>query len=427
MPRRERTPGPDKSLIFGSRIRAREEAELPNAMNIREFMTSKARCAELESNTLPDFSAMTLVKLRKMVKERGIDVLGSKISPTQKEDFVDALERCSRIMHPNYAKTQFGRTLRELRARPALMSQSKFQHNSSRTSFLDLPGEVRNIIYELALFESPEGEYAEAGKWTLSTKDARDDRFPPVHSRAYEDRLALEELQQDRTLSVLKTLGAMNKQMRQEVQSFFFSKLHVTLDMDGDTIAIVEWYLQATTYFLQKIGPVGRHALAGLTVPPKRAYIDYKQHKVFLNILRLRGQCKNLQVLDLCLPLDTIIGPQDRAALEDFFLRGQALDCPSINDLVGTLRSIPRLRSVRFHMVPNDPAGKDVLRERDVGHRVKDDFLRFACTGARQERILREIHNRPQGLKGVTVELIGAKDLFMHYEAWKAWTPGSQG
>jgi RNA-binding protein YhbY len=54
---------------------------------------------------------------------------------------------------------------------------------------------------------------------------------------------------------------------------------------------------------------------------------------------------------------------------------------------------------------------------------MKDSFLRFACTGAR-DRLIREINSRLQDLEGVKVEVIGGVDQVMDYQAWLGWTAG---
>jgi hypothetical protein len=92
-----------------------------------------------------------------------------------------------------------------------------------------------------------------------------------------------------------------------------------------------------------------------------------------LAVIQALRECKYLQVLDLCLLIDVIIGVQDRTAIEDFFLRGQPFDSPSMNDLVATLHSFPRLQSMRLHMAPDHP--EDKTRNITVGHRVTKDFL----------------------------------------------------
>jgi hypothetical protein len=128
---------------------------------------------------------------------------------------------------------------------------------------------------------------------------------------------------------VLKTLGAMNKQIRQEVQTFFWANIKVTLDMDE-----FEAYCVTVQMFFDKIGADGRGALAGLSVPLKQCFYSWQQHHVSLDVLRLLRECKNLQVLNLCLTIDIIVGTEDRNALEDFFSLDLLFDSPSINDLV---------------------------------------------------------------------------------------------
>jgi hypothetical protein len=292
-------------------------------MNLEGFIASKARRAELESETMPDLPSMTLAKLQKTAKERMINIRGPKQANVQ------ALERQLHTMRSDYSKFSFQVAYGALRARPTAMFQSKVQHDPSRPSFLDLPGEIRNMIYAFASFESPQGDYAEAGNWALSTTKTLDGRFPPVRSQAYKAKSALGELRQDRTLAVLKTLGAMNKQIRQEVQTFFWANIKVTLDMDE-----FEAYCVTVQMFFDKIGADGRGALAGLSVPPKQCFYSWRQHHVSLDVLRLLRECKNLQFLNLCLTIDIIVGTEDRNALEDFFSLDLLFDSPSINDLV---------------------------------------------------------------------------------------------
>jgi hypothetical protein len=55
---------------------------------------------------------------------------------------------------------------------------------------------------------------------------------------------------------------------------------------------------------------------------------------------------------------------------------------------------------------------------------MKDSFIGFACTGAREERLYRKINSRLQDLEGVKIEVIGGFDQVMDYEAWQGWTAG---
>jgi hypothetical protein len=126
-------------------------------MNLLGFITSKARRAEDESETMPDFAFTSLVKLQKKAKERMIDIRGPKLVIAQ------ALERQLRTFRSGNAKWLFSQAYWALCARPRDMFQSKVQHDPSRPSFLDLPGDIRNMIYDLAFFEAPQGNHAEAG------------------------------------------------------------------------------------------------------------------------------------------------------------------------------------------------------------------------------------------------------------------------
>jgi hypothetical protein len=87
------------------------------------------------------------------------------------------------------------------------MFSSTYKEDTSRKTFLDLPGEIRNAIYEYAMFD-PNVKY-----WRPKILGGRRKlRTDFSYARQYEGKLAR---------ATLSLLGAMNKLIRQEARTLF--------------------------------------------------------------------------------------------------------------------------------------------------------------------------------------------------------------
>ncbi|KAI4713536.1 hypothetical protein J4E89_000982 [Alternaria sp. Ai002NY15] len=371
----------------------RQAARPKPDMSYSNYIASKTRLARLEADDMQNYAAMSYAELREEMKSLGMFQGGKK------QRMVTVLERQFREMrmeHTSQAK-------RRLREHPEMMLASEFKRDPSVISFTDLPGEVRNMIYDLALFEPPSGDFAQAGNWEMT---ANSDHIFLSRSRTYSLELDLAELRCDRTISALHVVGALDKQIRKEVQTFFWAQIHITIVLENYD---PQDYCSVVHRFLEKIGPLGRSALAGLTVQGVYEVYQQPQHQEYQTMIASLRECRNLRTLNMCLPMHMVMGPQDRKAMEQFFLHGQPLVSPSVDALVGALHSIPQLRCVRLCAESNEDL------EYYLG---RDDFTIFALTGAREGRLVQEVRRHLQARTDVEYEVVGNIDQVESYDEW---------
>ncbi|KAI4635113.1 uncharacterized protein J4E87_000062 [Alternaria ethzedia] len=274
----------------------RQAAKPKPDMSYSDYIASGTRLARLEADDMPNYAAMSYAELREEMKSRGMFKGGKK------QRMISVLEDQFRYMRTEHRKNPFRQAEIDLRERPEMMLTSDFKSDPSRISFMDLPGEIRNMIYDLALFEPAESDFEQAGDWQIN---AVGDTFFLPRSEAYWSELDLTTLRGDRTLSVLHVLGALDKQIRKEVQTFFWAHVHVTITVKYSGQA----YYYVVRRFLEKIGPLGRTALAGLTVHRRRKDYSQAQHQDFQALMVLLRDCKTLRTLDLSLPIHMVMGP----------------------------------------------------------------------------------------------------------------------
>lgn len=366
-------------------------------MDYSDYIASETRLVQLEANDMKDFAAMIYADLRKEMKSCGMSQGGKK------QDMINVLGYQFREMRMEHMRRPFRQAKTHLRERPGAMLTREFIRDPSRISFTDLPGEIRNMIYDLTLFESPEGDFEQLRKWEITTDG---DCFFLVRSGAYHLAVDLAELRSDRTLSVLHVIGALDKQIRKEIQTFFWAQIHATVTAE---YYVGRAYCFIVRRFLEKIGPLGRSALAGLTVHRMYTSLPQAQNQEYQTMITLLLECKNLGTLDMWLPMHIVIGMPDGEAMEKFFLNAQPLVSPGIDALAGALHSIPQLRVMRLYT-----ENRYDLR-RYLGH---DDFAIFALTGAREWRLAEEVRRRLQARKDVEFKVVGTMDQMESYEEW---------
>ena len=377
-------------------------------MGYRCYIASPARLASLKANNMPDFASMKYVILRKEMKLRGMFDYGKKLH------MIARLEGHFRWMRAEHERGSATYQVRRLRERAKLMLTSKFKAESSRVSFTDLPGEMRNMIYDLALFDpfsgkssevemEDSGDYAEAGNWVI-----------PVSIVFFFSGDPVAHLPELRTLSVLNVIAALNKQLRQEVHTFFWSRIKVDLrpSVQPSCCSLV-------IQFLKKIGPHGRSALAGLSAYPVSARSPDHHHLNYQAMVTFLRECKNLQTFGLYLPIHMMMGPPDRMGMENFFLHGHPLSSPSMDHLVGVLHSLPQLRSARLQMDSSMVEGIHALSN----HQRYPGFLRFAFSGVREGRLVQEFRTRLRARQDVEFQIMAPVDQVELYEEWLSQFP----
>ncbi|KAI2480146.1 hypothetical protein Ptr902_08327 [Pyrenophora tritici-repentis] len=162
-------------------------------------------------------------------------------------------------------------------------------------------------------------------------------------------------------------------------------------------------------YFLNGIGPHGRTSLHSLTIfPPYPVrHPGNGANAQAEKCLELLAECKKLAFLSLSIPLWEIFNNSDsnRIALAAFLVCGEPLQVGLIDELVGTLHGMPKLKYASVWVV-NVP--------RSIGHHLwwqlkgADDFYTFGFTGARADRFIFEISNLLKARKSVEFETMVA-------------------
>ena len=410
----------DRSLYNSLRMTAHYQNALEMRTKVEKFVATKSGREELEQASPPDYDSMNRAQLRIRLTLRGEKLVG----PNERRNYASQLRKLWVSWKGTYEemktaerKERFQRERKALYARSGAMSAGTFKAEPGRKSFLDLPGEIRNMVYDLALFGSSEDEYASAGDWTITYNGKR---FHPPRSPAYLEGASLGELKYDRTVSTVMMLAALDKQIRQEARTYFWSRIGVTLDSMLDPFGYRKRYLQLLEIFLQKLGAEGRGAISKLNMVGTTLKFEYGKYQRLGRVLQSLRNCTNLRVLALCLTVDTLFGPADQIALKKYLLHGEAFDSPSLNNFVGVLRFLPRLRSLKLHMAPDRP--RDIVAQREK----EDDFLYYAFTGSREKRLLQKISDKLASLQGVRLEFIGGREHIDNYEEWLSWRPGRE-
>jgi hypothetical protein len=199
---------------------SRQTATKKPEMSYDHYIRSSRRLGRIEANDMSDFPSMKSTELQKEMKLCKMPSTGTKLH------MIARLEEQFGRMREEYERREKERRLlsiedRRLREHPELMLTSELKEESSGISFMDLPGEIRNLIYDLALFASrskpsSRGEaedaenYAEAGSWTIA---ANLDHFFPAHAEKYWTENNFAKLGIYRTLTALNVIAAFNKQV----------------------------------------------------------------------------------------------------------------------------------------------------------------------------------------------------------------------
>jgi hypothetical protein len=301
-----------------------------------------------------------------------------------------------------------------LRTRQKRMFASTYKVDTSRKTFLDLPGEIRNSVYEYALFG------VDTHCWRLCILGRRR-KIRTIHQLSGAWRYG-EEL----VLVTLGLLGAMNKLIRREIQTLFWAKLDFVL-YKADTLQHDALYT-----FLDMLGPNSRAHLSDLRLraelrDPDPSPTGYTSLQKLLPVLRT---CRNLRHLELGLYASNIFR-NDFDALKNYFFRWQPLVSPGLETLVSTIEFLPHLRSIKLHF----NSCSDLYH--DLDH-YTEHFFQFAFSGMREKALRSDIeerlqaisdrtkkHNRNRKLNGKTRVSISyrkleteAGDEIMHFRNW---------
>jgi hypothetical protein len=233
-------------------------------------------------------------------------------------------------------------------------------------------------------------------------------------------------------------LSAVNKQIRNESQSFFWSTQKV------EFISTTMRQHIALGHFLTNIGPVARASIKelnhGSIARPNYHSIRPEGCIAFQNLLASLALCTNLRKLrfDVYIPNIFI---NDRDVMVSHFLAHEPLRISTLETLANTLVSLPRLGVVHL-AVCNTKVTTEGLPW--VAWVERNAFLNFAFSGLRAKTLQMAVYDRLKGsfqdaeanrpkLSGagggkavIWIEDFEYKSInrgsdIMEYEEWKNW------
>ncbi|KAF9698958.1 hypothetical protein EKO04_002730 [Ascochyta lentis] len=269
---------------------------------------------------------------------------------------------------------------------------STYTADPSRKSFMDLPAEVRNMIYGFSMFSSKVSPV-----WKLSNCSRRNGRLE--HALYFGSENSSRRFHVALSTSTLGLLSAMSTQIRHETRSYFWAKLKFRLSPDCDIVQ-----------FLETIGPDGRASIPELDKYPGN--LGSTKHgpegaASFQGLLQKLKTCVGLQSIILELNISNIFY-QDVEALRDFLIGGKKLLSPGLENLATILTSLPRLKYV-FLKVESCVQRGGGCHLCGPWHQEHDKFLRFAFSGKRQGLLWKEVEKRLQA-RHTQVEQLGSWD-----------------
>jgi hypothetical protein len=193
-------------------------------MDFTQFIAFSSRCYEVEAEELPDFTALTSVKLRQKMDLRKI----SRQGMTAKAQYVEALTN-------HLLGLRHELQVRDPQWRGRLMLESSVKAEPDRIYFLELPGEIRNMIYELASFGDSQDK--KTREWSFISRSGSFVCIcsDPSNTQDQDNTPPSESAPRAGTTSTLCILAAMNKQIHLEVQTYFFANIRSTKTITSDS------------------------------------------------------------------------------------------------------------------------------------------------------------------------------------------------
>ena len=357
---------------------------------------------KLESGKLINYNSMTDDELKKEMRERGIRPHGR----VKKADLVNALTASDRTTRKNY---QHWKSLIELPSNPSpyelvkrsprfkalmkdrrdLMFASAYREDPDRLTFLDLPGELRNSIYEYVLFGQDLGSHGQ----TFVINDATGKLWL---SRG---KSAQVKYQDEMSICTLIMFGAMNNQIRSEVRALFWAKCSFSLRIEDAPQHV------ALLHFLTNIGPGSRMSiphLKSMTINSRNTSnaVDSSQagYNSFQGLLQALATCVSLRSLNLVLAVSNVFRG-DVGPLKDYFLSGRAMNSTGLELLASTLSMLPKLSDVSLDIIPLRPNSyishpSFIPTRYNALDDASEHFLDFAFSGQREVRLWMEIKER---------------------------------
>ncbi|KAF2006264.1 hypothetical protein P154DRAFT_529942 [Amniculicola lignicola CBS 123094] len=248
-----------------------------------------------------------------------------------------------------------------------MLSDRSYRTDAGRKSFLGLLGELRNEIYELALFAGQDRLWKEDSHTLLYVLGCRKFRF--------DDGLWREPYRY------------MNTQVRAEARGLFWGSLNFELQSPNDDHGHPNFeYFAIMRRFLELIGLKGRRSITSMHGPSfERVDVSEMGRITFGQTLQYIGACSRLT--SLIIKIDLIfVFRDDVQALKEFLLHGKELHSEYLAAFSMSLKLIDTLRNAELKGDPEIPV-KLADHENEEG----DPFLFFAFSGIRASKLWDEI------------------------------------
>lgn len=372
------------------------------------------RCSQLEPGTaLQDYDVLADDELKALMKQRGVELRGRyrrrhRIRDLKEGDHDDAYkyrewklttlfdfhlrekhyleleeyfchestladDLCGNMGHVSSLQNRRERIKAVLNWRQPLMFGSTFKEDPNQKPFIELPGELRNMIYQFTLFD---GE--QSPRWSIYI-DGLDDQFSPhdMHTGCYTMPF---------TISILKVLGTLSKEIRTEVRSLFWAAVQV------ERIHVEVPRSKALPQFIKYISP------GAATVS------------------------RNLKMLDLEFAASNLFH-EDLNELRAHFVRGAQFLSPSLDHFANSIAAMPSL--TRLNMFIHGASWEGTTPPEDE----LIMFRHFIFSGGREKMLWMKIKERLQAndgpAAGSTVVRYGKTIVHINYDSDKAQWPGS--
>ena len=276
-----------------------------------------------------------------------------------------------------------------------MWASTSYQYDSSRLSFLDLPRELRDMVYKEAVFCDPEG-IRDTDIWTAHYNPGFQDGGITWSARS-------DDVRKKRTRSTTGMLGAMNKKIRHEVYETLVE--HRRQKIVGLMIgreSNEHWranlsYSRTWYQALELLAPVGRRNLRYMFIR-HRDHLDLSLggNVSVRSLGRHLAECQNLTIIHIELYIGSIFAGS-RRDIEAYF-RGEGLSGAALDAFGGILKSLPNLEKAQI-----EPA--KIRTNSALGYSIdvaacshEDPYLTYAFTGIRAVMIWIEFQRYMEGL-----------------------------
>jgi hypothetical protein len=316
-----------------------------------------------------DYTAKTVKQLRATLATRGVSHKDLKL----KAELITAVQE-SDIFKRNWVDPKW-----------SVFFQRDFKADSSRRSFLDLPVEVRVMIYR-QIFDHP-----------FFHHPALTGNILQIEYAPHSDHISLRNERTEKLNDLLNTMIAFqcfNRAIRKESRPVFWSRAPVTIaprykHAKTNDLLLGPSYMAAFEQFLRVLGVDGRYGIKSLAVVDSSGCLTHGArplgfseagHVSFKSACRMLLDCTYLTTLRLTVS-ELYLFQDDEEALKGFFNRGEMLKSRGLDAFRQTLQALPKLQDVRID-IP-----KDGERQTRADWQELTPFLKYVFTDERRMKL----------------------------------------